>query len=305
MQAIEASSLEQDAIPGGVEAVKAVDFEVAPGEVFGVLGPNGAGKSTLVGHVHDHDRPHGRIGAVAGHDVGRPAAARPRRQQRGLPGGGRRPRSSAAVRTSSCTPGCGASPGPGRAPMDELHRRPRALRADRTASRDLQRGRAPATRDRPGPDLPAPGPVPRRATVGLDPRIRARAARHHRRPARPRGADDPDHHALPRGGPAAVRSGGDRPRRVGGCPGQPAIAARRPRRGDPRAARPRRAPRHPRPSPGPRDRRRRRIRDRRPSDRALCTDAPPATHFRRSRESGSACRRSPPEHRPSTTSTCN
>ena len=35
--------------PGGVEAVKAIDFEVAPGEVFGLLGPNGAGKSTTVG----------------------------------------------------------------------------------------------------------------------------------------------------------------------------------------------------------------------------------------------------------------
>ena len=46
--AVEVTRLEKT-YPGGVEAVKGIDFEVAAGEVFGLLGPNGAGKSTTIG----------------------------------------------------------------------------------------------------------------------------------------------------------------------------------------------------------------------------------------------------------------
>jgi ABC-2 type transport system ATP-binding protein len=35
--------------PGGVEAVRDIEVDVAPGEVFGLLGPDGAAKSTTVG----------------------------------------------------------------------------------------------------------------------------------------------------------------------------------------------------------------------------------------------------------------
>ena len=35
--------------PGGIEAVKGVDLEICPGEIYGLLGPNGAGKTTTIG----------------------------------------------------------------------------------------------------------------------------------------------------------------------------------------------------------------------------------------------------------------
>jgi ABC-2 type transport system ATP-binding protein len=55
--------------PGGVEAVKGIDFEVAPGEVFGLLGPNGAGKSTIIGILTTTVRPTSGSAWLAGHDV--------------------------------------------------------------------------------------------------------------------------------------------------------------------------------------------------------------------------------------------
>ena len=63
--------------PGGVEAVKAIDFDVGPGEVFGLLGPNGAGKSTTIGMLTTTIRPTSGTARLAGFDVtSQPLAAR-------------------------------------------------------------------------------------------------------------------------------------------------------------------------------------------------------------------------------------
>jgi ABC-2 type transport system ATP-binding protein len=62
---------------GGVEAVKSIDFEVAPGETFGLLGPNGAGKSTTVGMLNGTVAPTSGNARLAGFDVAtEPLAAR-------------------------------------------------------------------------------------------------------------------------------------------------------------------------------------------------------------------------------------
>jgi ABC-2 type transport system ATP-binding protein len=62
---------------GGVEAVKAIDFSVARGEVFGLLGPNGAGKSTTIGMLTTTVAPTAGRATLAGFDVARePLAAR-------------------------------------------------------------------------------------------------------------------------------------------------------------------------------------------------------------------------------------
>jgi ABC-2 type transport system ATP-binding protein len=52
-----------------IEAVRGIDFEVAPGETFGFLGPNGAGKTTTINMLCTLVRPSGGAAAVAGHDV--------------------------------------------------------------------------------------------------------------------------------------------------------------------------------------------------------------------------------------------
>src|SRR5437763_7858549 len=63
--------------PGGIEAVKGIDFDVEPGEVFGLLGPNGAGKSTTIGMLTTTIEPSAGKARLAGYDVAaEPIAAR-------------------------------------------------------------------------------------------------------------------------------------------------------------------------------------------------------------------------------------
>jgi ABC-2 type transport system ATP-binding protein len=52
-----------------VEAVRAIDFEVSAGEVFGFLGPNGAGKSTTINMLCTLATPTAGSARVAGYDV--------------------------------------------------------------------------------------------------------------------------------------------------------------------------------------------------------------------------------------------
>ena len=106
-----------DGKQGTVEAVRGVDLEVQPGEVFGFLGPNGAGKSTTVRMLTTLLTITAGRASIAGVDV----AARPRR------------RSPPHRRRAA---GGGAGPAPDR---------PRAARAARAAVRPVGiRGRASA-----------------------------------------------------------------------------------------------------------------------------------------------------------------
>jgi ABC-2 type transport system ATP-binding protein len=54
---------------GGFEALKGVNLEIAPGEIFALLGPNGAGKTTLINIVCGIVSPTGGSVRVRGYDI--------------------------------------------------------------------------------------------------------------------------------------------------------------------------------------------------------------------------------------------
>ena len=56
---------------GGFQALKGIDLEIRPGEIFALLGPNGAGKTTLIGVVCGLVRPTAGRVSVDGHDIRR------------------------------------------------------------------------------------------------------------------------------------------------------------------------------------------------------------------------------------------
>src|SRR5229473_3667446 len=52
-----------------IQAVRGIDLDVAPGEIYGFLGPNGAGKSTTVHMLTTLLPPTAGTARVAGYDV--------------------------------------------------------------------------------------------------------------------------------------------------------------------------------------------------------------------------------------------
>src|SRR5690554_2634031 len=60
-----------------IEALRPLDLEVSPGEIFGLLGPNGAGKTTLVKLLLGVALPSGGEGRLFGRSIREPEARRP------------------------------------------------------------------------------------------------------------------------------------------------------------------------------------------------------------------------------------
>ena len=57
--------------PNGVQALKGIDLDVAPGDFYALLGPNGAGKTTAIGIICSLVRKSGGTVEVFGHSIDR------------------------------------------------------------------------------------------------------------------------------------------------------------------------------------------------------------------------------------------
>ena len=190
---------------GDFEAVRGIDFEVAPGEVFGLLGPNGAGKTTTV-EILEGLRPR-----TAGDGFG--SGLRSRRAGAGAEGPHRR----VACKPPTCPTRCGCT--------RRWRCSPRFIAAASTAINCWTRLKLTEKKNAYYSKLSG-GQKQRVAlalalindpqvlfldepTTGLDPQVRLEI--HSLIEELKRGqAHDPDHHALHRRGREAVRPRGHR-----------------------------------------------------------------------------------------------
>ena len=193
---------------GDLEAVRGIDLEVAPGEIFAFLGPNGAGKTTTVEILEGYrERSAGEVD-VLGQDPGRPTRAWRERDRDRPPG---LPADPAADRARGARALRRLLPGAARRRRDDRAGRARGegRRADLDA---LGRPAAPARR-RPGADRRSRAALPRRADDRLRPLGAPPGLGGDRRPARAR-QDGLPHHPLHGRGAGAGRPGGDHRRRA-------------------------------------------------------------------------------------------
>ena len=158
---------------GAFEAVRGIDVDVAPGEVFGFLGPER--RRQVVHHAHDRVRvaPSRRRAAGAGHGPGRRRPADPRADRRRPAAGQPRRRADGPGEPRTSTAATSASPGRRSAPRPTSCWSSRSSPTGPTRQGRAALGRHEAAAD----DRPLAGQRPRAAA--------ARRADHRAGPAGP------------------------------------------------------------------------------------------------------------------------